>query len=217
MLDRVVPYAATHGLRPIQRFFPDMLWRVDTSERVAYLTFDDGPTPEMTSDLLDTLAAYNAQATCFLIGHHADAHPHLVRDLHDAGHAIGNHTYTHPDAWTTPQRDVRLQLSNTTMLLEDLIGAPVDVMRPPYGTFTGAMRTWCAERQQRMVMWDVMPGDFLSSATASRVARFVIRTVRPGSVIVLHDNPICQHVTPPALQTILETLTAEGWAFRALV
>ena len=217
MLDRVVPYAATHGLRPVQDFFPDMLWRIDTSEPVAYLTFDDGPTLEMTTGLLDTLARYDARATFFLIGHHAERHPSLVRDLHDAGHAIGNHTFTHPNAWVTPQRNVRLQLSNTTMLLEDLTGAPVDVMRPPYGKFTGAMRTWCAERRQRMVMWDVMPGDFLDSATADRVARFVLRTVRPGSIIVLHDNPICQHVTPSALNTILETLSGEGWTFEALV
>lgn len=216
MLNRVLPYAATHGLRPLQSFFPDMLWRVEASERVAYLTFDDGPTSEMTADLLDTLARYDARATCFLIGHHADHHPSLVRDIHAAGHAIGNHTYTHPDAWTTPARDVRLQLSNTTMLLEDQTGAAVDVMRPPYGKFTGPMRTWCAERQQRMVMWDVMPGDFLDSATATGVARFVIRNVRPGSIIVLHDNPICQQVTPSALQTILETLTADGWTFEAL-
>jgi hypothetical protein len=67
-----------------------------------------------------------------------------------------------------------------------------------------------------MVMWDVMPGDYLKTATAARVARFVIRHVRPGSVIVLHDNPVCEGVTLPALKTILETLTAEGWSFDAL-
>lgn len=216
MLNRIVPYAATHGLRPLHGFFPDMLWRVDTSERVAYLTFDDGPTSEMTEGLLDTLAQYDARATCFLIGHHAEQHPSLVRDLHDAGHTIGNHTFTHPNAWNTPQHDVRLQLSDTTMLLEDLIGASVDVMRPPYGKCTGPMRTWCAERQQRMVMWDVMPGDFLDRATADRVARFVLQTVRPGSIIVLHDNPICEHVTPEALDTILDALSSEGWTFEAL-
>lgn len=67
-----------------------------------------------------------------------------------------------------------------------------------------------------MVMWDVMPGDYLKTATAARVAQFVLQHVRPGSVIVLHDNPICENVTPPTLTHILETLTADGWSFDAL-
>lgn len=216
MLRRLLPYAATHALRPLQRYFPDLLWRVDTSERVVFLTFDDGPTSEMTSGLLDALARYDARATFFLIGAHAAEHPHLVRDLYEAGHRIGNHTWTHPDAWTTPHDVVRRQLSETTRHLEDVTGAPVRVMRPPYGKFTGAMRTWCAERQQRMVMWDVMPGDYLQTATADGVARFVLDTVRPGSIVVLHDNPICQHVTPQALETILSTLSDDGWSFDTL-
>jgi hypothetical protein len=89
-------------------------------------------------------------------------------------------------------------------------------MRPPYGHPTGAMRTWCAERQQRMVMWDVMPGDFLQTATAEQVASFVLDNVRPGSVVVLHDNPICEGVTLPALETILSALDRDGWTFNAL-
>lgn len=216
MLRRLVPYAATQGLRPFQRFFPDMLWRVDASRRVAYLTFDDGPTPSITPQILDTLARYDARATCFLVGANADEHPELVRDLHQAGHRIGNHTYTHPDAWDTPHDVVRRELSKTTMRLEEITGATVPVMRPPYGHPTGAMRTWCAERQQRMVMWDVMPGDFLQTATQKGVEEFVINHVRPGSIIVLHDNPICKDVTPDALDTILSTLTASGWSFEAL-
>mgnify|MGYP006273589513 FL=1 len=216
MLRRWIPTAATTGLRPFQSFFPDMLWRVDTDRREVYLTFDDGPTTALTDDLLDLLAAYDARATCFLIGHHVEEHPDLARAIHRAGHTIGNHTYTHLDAWTSPQDAVRTQLSRTTMELEDLLGTQVRFMRPPYGHPTGAMRTWCAERQQRMVMWDVMPGDFLKTATAEQVASFVLDKVRPGSVVVLHDNPICEGVTLPALETILSTLDRDGWTFNAL-
>ena len=216
MIRRIIPYAATHGLRPFQRFFPDMLWRPDVDERVVYLTFDDGPTAALTDDLLDVLARYDARSTHFLIGHHANEHPGLVDAIHGAGHRVGNHTYTHLDAWTSPQDVVRKELSKTTRVLEELTGAPVLYMRPPYGHPTGAMRTWCAERQQRMVMWDVMPGDYLQSATAGDVADFVLDNVRPGSVIVLHDNPICEGVTLPALDRILSTLAATGWQFDAL-
>lgn len=212
----LVPYLATHGLRPFQGFFPDLLWRVDAAAKTAYLTFDDGPTEELTDDLLDLLAQYDAQATHFLVGAHAEAHPERTRALVSAGHHVGNHTYTHVDPWSVSTERLQQELNRTTRRLEDLTQTRIRALRPPYGHPTGPLRQWCAERTQRMVMWDVMPGDYLKTATAARVARFVIRHVRPGSVIVLHDNPICEDVTLPALEAILETLTAEGWSFDAL-
>jgi peptidoglycan/xylan/chitin deacetylase (PgdA/CDA1 family) len=216
MVRSLIPYAATHGVRPFQKFFPDMLWRMEPRQRVVYLTFDDGPTPAGTRRLLDLLADHGARATFFLIGRHAQDHPDLVTAIHQAGHRIGNHTFSHLDPWSAPQDVVRRELSRTTTLLENQIGTPIRFMRPPYGKFTGPMRTWCAERNQRMVMWDVMPGDYLRSARPGRVADFVIETVRPGSIVVLHDNPVCEDVTPQALETILRTLGDAGWRFDAM-
>jgi len=212
----LVPYLATHGLRPFQRYFPDMLWRVEAKARTAYLTFDDGPTEELTDDLLDLLAEYDAQATHFLVGQHAEAHPDRVRAIVSAGHRIGNHTYTHVDPWSVPEEELLAELTRTSKRLSELAQSRIQALRPPYGHPTGTLRRWCAEQNQRMVMWDVMPGDYLKTATAARVSRFVIRHVRPGSVIVLHDNPICEDVTLPALETILDTLISEGWSFDAL-
>jgi peptidoglycan/xylan/chitin deacetylase (PgdA/CDA1 family) len=193
-----------------------MLCRVPTDEPVAYLTFDDGPTPDLTPDLLNLLARYEARATFFLIGAHADSHPSLVRDLHEAGHTVGNHTWTHPDAWTVSTERIATEFRRTTRRLENLTGTSVRFLRPPYGHPTGPMREWCATHRQQMVMWDVMPGDFLRTATADRVERFVRRHIRPGAVIVLHDNPIVEGIMLPALRRLLQTLTAEGWRFRAL-
>lgn len=212
----LVPYLATHALRPFQRFFPDMLWRVDAQARTAYLTFDDGPTAELTDDLLDLMVQYDAQATHFLLGRHAEAHPERVRALVAAGHRIGNHTYTHVDPWSVPTEKLQQEVVRTTQVLENLTDGPIRALRPPYGHPTGDLRSWCAEKNQRMVMWDVMPGDYLETAAPARVARFVTAYIRPGSVIVLHDNPICADVTPAALETILSTLTAEGWTFDPL-
>ena len=216
MLRRLIPHAATHGARWFGGFFPDLLWRIETEEPVVYLTFDDGPTPSITERLLDTLSSYDASATFFLIGSHAEEHPDLVRSMHRAGHRIGNHTYTHPHPWQTPDARLTAELDRTTRRLRELTGTPLRCMRPPYGEITGAQRTWCANHQQRMVMWDVMPGDYLETATADGVARFVLKRVRPGSIVVLHDNPVCEHVTPAALDTILQVLSAEGWRFDAL-
>ncbi|MFP4229464.1 MAG: polysaccharide deacetylase family protein, partial [Salinivenus sp.] len=166
--------------------------------------------------LLDLLASYDAQATHFLIGRHARPHPEVVRKIASAGHRIGNHTFTHPDPWRVSSEALLRETKQTTAVLEDIARGPVRALRPPYGHPTSALRHWCAERGQRMVMWDVMPGDYLETATAQRVSRFVIRHVRPGSIIVLHDNPMCTDVTLPALETILQTLTDRGWTFDAL-
>ena len=212
----LIPYLATHGLRPVQRFFPDLLWRVEAEAPTAYLTFDDGPTPEVTRPLLDSLAEYDAQATHFLVGRNAEAHPDLVEAITAAGHRVGNHTFTHPDPWRVPREDLAREVQRTTELLEDLVRRPVRALRPPYGHPTGFLREWCAAQNQRMVMWDVMPGDYLRTATASRVSSFVVNHIRPGSIVVLHDNPICEDVTPAALDTILGTLTDRGWSFDAL-
>ena len=212
----LVPYLATHALRPVQRFFPDLLWQVDAEAKTAYLTFDDGPTEELTDDLLDLLAQYDAQATHFLVGKQADAQPGRTRALVSAGHRVANHTYTHVDPWTVSTEQLQKELIRTTQCLQDLTQTRIRALRPPYGHPTAALRRWCAEHRQRMVMWDVMPGDYLKTATAARVAQFVIRHVRPGSVIVLHDNPVCEEVTLSALEAILETLTADGWSFDAL-
>jgi peptidoglycan/xylan/chitin deacetylase (PgdA/CDA1 family) len=215
---RIIPPAATRGARLMARWLPDAQWRgpARQDELVAYLTFDDGPTPTLTEPLLDRLAAHNAQATFFLIGGHAEQHPHLVRAIARAGHTIGNHTYTHPYPWQTPASRLQAELDRTSKLLADQTGQRVRCVRPPYGQLNGAMRTWCNARAHQPVMWDVMPGDFLRNVDQAYVERFVQRHIRPGSIIVLHDNPIVEGTTPGALDTLLPTLSADGWSFEAL-
>jgi peptidoglycan/xylan/chitin deacetylase (PgdA/CDA1 family) len=215
MID-LVHLVGTHLPRRVARYFPDVLWRVGTRQRVVYLTFDDGPTEVLTGPLLDLLARYEAEATFFLLGRHARRHPELVRALASAGHSLGNHTFTHPDAWRASASVVLGELERTTRLLEDLAQTPVRLMRPPYGRFTQAMRQWCQVRRHRCTMWDVGPGDFLSSATPALIERRILGAVRPGSIIALHDNPKARASMPPALATVLRTLKGDGWRFAAL-
>jgi peptidoglycan/xylan/chitin deacetylase (PgdA/CDA1 family) len=198
------------------RLFPDLVYRIPTQERVLYLTFDDGPTRELTAPLLDLLARFEAPATFFLIGAHAVAHPHLVRATVQAGHTIGNHSYTHPDPWHTPSATLLAELERTTGVLEDLIAQPLRWMRPPYGRLTWPLRHWCRTRRQHLTLWDVVPGDWLPRVTTRRIEQFVLRHVRPGSIVVLHDNPRTADKLPAALHTLLTILHAEGWRFAAL-
>jgi peptidoglycan/xylan/chitin deacetylase (PgdA/CDA1 family) len=198
------------------RLFPDALWRLPHRQPVAYLTFDDGPTRVLTGRLLDLLGRYEARATFFLIGAFAARDPGLVRAVHAAGHTVGNHTYTHPDAWKTPASRLLNELERTTALLEDQIQQGIHWMRPPYGRFTQAMRAWCLARRHRLTMWDVMPGDYLPWATQHKVEHRLFSYIRRGSIVVLHDNPKAEGHMPAALETVLRRLRGEGWSFPAL-
>lgn len=204
-----------HVPRALSPLFPDLLWRRDDDARTLHLTFDDGP-DEATPALLDLLDQHGVKATFFLIGAKARERPDLVRAIAAAGHTIGQHTDTHPDAWRTPAPAVLAEMERATATLEDITGQAVRWMRPPYGRFTSTMRSWCRARGQRIAMWDVMPGDFLSSTTATDVLRRTLRLVRPGSVLVLHEGGHARRVTPPALLRVLPTLQADGYRFTAL-
>lgn len=211
----MIPLLATRLARIVPGFFPDLLWRVSTAKKTLYLTFDDGPTSALTGKLLDVLSSYDARASFFLIGRHVKAFPELVRDIADAGHTVGNHTFSHPDPWNVSDSQMISELEQSSILLEDLTQKPVRWMRPPFGRFTPAMRYWCQIRRQRLTMWDVMPGDYLKGIDAFKVERHILQYARPGSIIVLHDN-IKASDTPQLLRTLLRDLTSDGWRFAPL-
>lgn len=215
MID-LVTTIGTRLPRAAAPFFPDLLWRGPADGRTAYLTFDDGPSPELTLRLAEVLERFDARATFFLVGAHVERHPDLVRSLVDGGHEIGGHTYSHPDPWRTPADVVREELERTTRTLEEVTQRPVRFMRPPYGHFTRAMRRWSSENGQRLVMWDLGPGDYLEWVSQDHVERHIRSFIRPGSVIVLHDNPRAANTTVPVLARVLKSLSAEGWRFESL-
>lgn len=211
----VVSIVGTRLPRAAARFYSDILWRMPTTAKKAYLSFDDGPNPD-TRRILDILQRNDANATFFLLGEKVERHLEIVRALQSAGHGIGNHSYSHPDAWKSKGSVVLSELDRTSKILEDATGERVRFMRPPYGRFTRSMRDWCRRRQQRLTMWDVGPGDYLDFMRTDAIVCHVRRHVRPGSIVVLHDNPRCSSETPAALDRLLRHLTEEGWTFPSL-
>ncbi len=201
--------------RAASRLFPDLLWRRPGGARTLYLTFDDGPDCA-TPALLELLDRHEVAASFFLVGEQMRRYPDFVRAIRSAGHTVGQHTDTHPSAWRTPPATLERELAAATATLEDLTGEAVRWMRPPYGYFTTAMRQWCRRHAQRIAMWDVMPGDFLRSATSANVLARTVGLARPGSVIVLHEGGHARRVTPPALAEVLPRLKAAGYRFAVL-
>lgn len=190
--------------------------RRGTGGRLAlYLTLDDGPHREGTPRLLDALARHDARATHFLSAARATAHPDLVRRIVEAGHLVGSHGEAHRSAWRRTAAQVVADHERAANGLEDLVGAPLAGVRPPYGRVTPALLRWARRRRLPVVLWDLMPGDFVASATAPRVAAALRRYRRPGGIAVLHDGAPAA-LAAAALDLALPALAAEGFCFPSL-
>lgn len=157
------------------------------------LTFDDGPNPACTPRLLDILARHNVKATFFLVGHFAEKEPALARSIADAGHLLGNHSWTHPNLSLTAANRVREELRRTKDLLEQITGLPVRLFRPPYGARRPSVLRIARELGMTPVMWNAMTSDW-SERDPNRISDHLIRKIdknqRRGlaSNIVLHDG-----------------------------
>jgi peptidoglycan/xylan/chitin deacetylase (PgdA/CDA1 family) len=217
-----ITHAASWAPRAVARIFPDVIVSVDPevpeTARQLFLTFDDGPTPQMTSRILELLELHGAQATFFLLGTTAKTHVTLVRRMVALGHIVGNHSFSHVDPWRCRPSVLEDELDTTTKLLEDITGRAVPLVRPPYGHVTPRLVDWARENGRLLVLWDVMPGDYLWSSTAPQVAGFVKKHARPGSIVVLHDNTDVnvERTTYRALATTLNYFGQRRWQFSGL-
>lgn len=183
--------------------------RVRTREKVLYITFDDGPIPEVTPWVLDTLKAFGAKATFFCIGANIDRHPQLFSRLVAEGHAIGNHTYNHISGWAT----TRFSYLRDSLRCQEL--TRTELFRPPYGRITLGQARALSSRFQ-LVFWDVLSEDFDGRLEARKCLDNVIANSRPGSIIVFHDSLLAEERVRYALPRTLEHFAAKGYRFDAL-
>jgi len=188
---------------------PNCLWHIDTQKKELYLTFDDGPTPIVTPWVLAQLDAYQAKATFFLLGKQVEQYPEMVQMLLEAGHRIGNHTYSHRDGW----------FQRTTTYLKDVERAQMLIpkqepllFRPPYGRMRASQERGLLN-QYRIVMLDILAGDFDRSLTGERCAKEVIRHGGPGAIVVFHDSVKAFPRLQIALPKVLEHFASLGYQF----
>lgn len=166
----------------VRRLFPEAVFRIKNPEKTAFLTFDDGPHPDSTPELLDILGEANVRAVFFCSGYAAKKYPELVNLIKKHGHIVGNHGYYHLNGWIT---SVKKYCENT----EQASGFTSDsIFRPPYGKIrTRQYRS--LKKSFSIVFWDIMSYDFDKSYGPERSLDLLKRKLRPGSVIVLHDTP----------------------------
>lgn len=190
--------------------FPHALWRMDRHHKSVYLTFDDGPIPEATPFILDTLDRFNAKATFFMVGENAVKYPHLLEEVRRRGHQIGNHTYNHLSGmrhftWT--------YLANIKKADEVL---HTRLFRPPHGWIRTVQYRVLRHVGIKVVMWDVVTRDYSRLLTAEDVLQNVKHYTRPGSIITFHDSLKSIEKLKHALPEALAWLQEQGYEFRTI-
>ena len=197
--------------------YPKRLWRIPTVEKVLYLTFDDGPIPEVTPWVLEQLKAFNAKATFFCIGDNVAKHPEVFQQVLSEGHRVGNHTQHHIKGWRSTLeaylKEVRLcQLQ----MLQHHSDSDSQLFRPPYGQIKSRQSKKLRDSGYQVVMWDVLSADFDTSLDAKTCAKNVIEHAKPGSVIVFHDSIKAWPRLEASLPAVLKYFSEKGYEFKCI-
>lgn len=196
--------------RILEIIYPRFLWRMPALDKCIYLTFDDGPVPEVTPWVLEQLQKFNAAATFFCVGDNIRKHPETFQQVISAGHTIGNHTYHHLNGWETPVEDYIRNMN----LAEELY--PTGLFRPPYGRIK-MKQVRLIMPQRRIVMWSVLTRDYSSSLSPEKCLKNAVKNTKPGSIVLFHDSLKAQKNLNYVLPRYLEYFSGLGYRFEKLL
>jgi peptidoglycan/xylan/chitin deacetylase (PgdA/CDA1 family) len=200
-------YSAPFWIRAI---YPDGLtWRVPTNKQEVFLTFDDGPVPEVTPLVLEILKKYNVKATFFCVGENVQKYPEVYDLLQREGHAVGNHTFHHVKAWKTGFHDYLSEVEQCNELMHSRL------FRPPHGQINRKLARQLG-KYYRIIMWSVLTGDYNKNRTGHQCLLNAIKYTEPGSIIVFHDSIKALDRMEYALPLYIEYCTKEGYSFGIL-
>lgn len=198
----------------IRKLFPGFVWNIPNETKTVYLTFDDGPTPEVTEWVLDMLTQHQIKATFFCIGNNIEKHPDIFRKVIEAGHAVANHTFNHLNGWHTDNKKYFDNIDACEKMMDDRNTAML--FRPPYGKIKRSQKKEVLKRGYRIIMWDVLSADFDRTITPEHCLQNVIRNTTDGSVIIFHDSIKAQENLRHALPKAIEFLKEKGFRFAAI-
>ena len=199
-----------HPPQFIRQLFPRFKWKVDDAENTLFLTFDDGPTPQVTEWVLDNLAEYDAKATFFCLGRNAEHYPEIYKRIIDEGHAVGNHTYSHLNGWKVSAKEYVDDVDLASQIIDS------HLMRPPYGRFTKKQIQPLRDQGYKMILWDVMPEDYNHRVKPHECCNCVLRYATGGSIITFHDSVKASHNLYFTLPRVLQHFTEMGFKFARL-
>jgi peptidoglycan/xylan/chitin deacetylase (PgdA/CDA1 family) len=191
----------------VRWIYPRAYWRMNRHEKSVYLTFDDGPIPEITPWVLDLLDHYGIKATFFLVGDNVRKHPREFQMIKDRGHRLGNHTYNHIRGFEYLSKNYLANTDKANALIQ------TDLFRPPHGHMRWA-QYMVLRRKYRIVMWDLVTRDYSKRLNGEQVLQKVKHYARNGSIITFHDSLKSERNLKYALPKAIEWLLAEGYEFK---
>lgn len=198
----------------LKKIYPHRLWQVDTEEKIIYLSFDDGPHPVATPFVLDELKKLDAKATFFCIGKNVAAYPALYKRIIDEGHSVGNHTQQHLNGWKTNKETY---LSDVALAAEYIQS---NLFRPPYGRLKSVQAKGISKAMKnklaKIVMWDVLSGDFDETLSKEQCLNNVIHHTTCGSIVVFHDSDKAFSRLQYTLPKTLDFFSSRGYIFTNL-
>lgn len=214
--------------------YPSLLWNLPSKQKTLYLTFDDGPIPEVTPWVLALLKEYHAKATFFLIGENIVKHPEIFDQVLAAGHKIGNHSFNHLNGWKTPSsiyiknvakaediicekklasdQNQNLRIGN----IAERVDKNIKLFRPPYGRITPKQIRALQGEGFKIVMWEVISGDFDAKLSAENCLNNVLKNSKKGSIVVFHDSLKASEKLKEVLPKVLEYYHQKGFEFKAI-
>lgn len=201
-----------------QRILPDGHWGPFSerqSDKTIYLTYDDGPAPDLSTQLLELFESEHVSATFFLIGKHAAAHPELVKEIAQRGHAIGSHSLSHKVMPLLTTREIEREIHHANSVFADVLGHTPTLFRPPYGLVDQRAADCLNELGMKIVYWSAVPEDWLKIG-AERVVERVLRRLTDGTIVVLHEQNRIAKQTLAATKQIIRLGKEQGFNFKAL-
>jgi len=193
----------------ITKAFPNLIWKMDNKEKVIYLTFDDGPIPETTKWVLETLDNFNAKATFFCVGDNVKKHPHLFNQILAKGHVVGNHTFNHIKGWTTETNEY----VNNAYKADRMINS--ELFRPPHGMIKKS-QIKALRDEFKIIMWNVLSMDYNKKISPKQCLKNVTSNAKAGSIVVFHDSIKASRNMQFALPKTLEYFSNKGYSFNAI-
>jgi peptidoglycan-N-acetylglucosamine deacetylase len=193
------------------RFFDPqyLVCRIPSHEKRIYLTFDDGPIPEVTPDVLNILRNKKAKATFFCVGDNVNKYPEVYRQILEEGHAVGNHTFNHVNGWTTSPGSYYSNVKRCSEMVHSKL------FRPPFGRFTPG-QYFLLRKEYRFIMWSVLTGDFDPGTTPDRCLENALEHTTSGSILVFHDSNKAKEKMLFALPRLIDHFSGLGFCFERL-
>lgn len=187
-----------------------VVWDVPGKEKKIFLTFDDGPHPQVTPRVLELLDRYHAGATFFLLGRNVERFPQLMHTIIEAGHVVGNHTFSHPDGWRTSRKKYLDDVKQGAAFI------PSALFRPPYGRVKPGQLRHLRRSGYQVVMWSFLTGDYRMDIPREILLERALKSIHKGSVVVLHDSPQATENCLFLLEAILDHFSQKGFVFEPL-